>query len=328
MRKYTSFLKCAVFFLACTPVQSQEVTLHMGHNTFIEDPYHIASEKFAEAVRVATGGEVNIVIHPAEQLAGLRAGAEGVQIGTVDLYIVDSGTLGNWQPHYSFVSLPFIFADFDAANAAMDALEDELVEGMRQDLGVERLAWSPAGFRVIVTTSRAIDRAEDLKGLKIRVPEIPLFVTTFGGLGANATPLPWGDVYSALQTGVVEGVEGPSNAINVAHFQEVATYITRTNHMMLDLNILMNLDKFQSLSEAHQAILREAAHQAFDVDLRAVMQTQDDVAYRALAEALEENAAPDMTSFREAMAPVYDEFIAGSDARAAAWIAAVLGQQP
>src|SRR5690606_24742110 len=153
---------------------AQEITLHLGHVQQANHPMQTSSEAFAELVNKRTNGAIKIVAHPAEQLAGLRAGAEGVQLGTIDMYWSDSGTLGNWAPKYSFVSLPFIFEDFDSSIAVMDSLEESIVASMRTDLNVERLAWSPSGFRVILSRNNAVNSAEDMRGLKIRVPEIPL----------------------------------------------------------------------------------------------------------------------------------------------------------
>jgi tripartite ATP-independent transporter DctP family solute receptor len=325
-----TFLKVATVALAAaafnTGALAQEITLHLGHNTQVEHPINIASDKFAELVAQKSNGTMKVVVYPAEQLATLRAGAEGVQLGTVDLYWSDSGTLGNWAPQYSFVSLPFMFPDFDSAVATMDKLEPTLVENMRTDLNVERLAWSPGGFRVIMTTKKPIHAAGDLAGVKIRVPEIPVYVSAFAALKANATPLPWGDVYSALQTGVVDGVEGPSAAIQTAAFQEVSKYMSRTNHIMNDLNLLMNLDKFNSLTAEQQQILRDSAKEAVVNELRPVMKTNEDVAYDAMAKIVEADNTPDVESFRAAMAPVYDEFIATAGPKAAEWIAAAQGK--
>lgn len=302
---------------------AQDVTLHLGHNTQTDHPVHGASEVFADLVKEKTGGAVAVLTYPAEQLATLRAGAEGVQLGTVDLYWSDSGTLGNWQPKYGFVSLPFMFSDFDVAESAMDELAPALAEQMRADLNVERLAWSPGGFRVIVTTKKPVHAAADLAGLKIRVPEIPVYVSAFSALHANATPLPWGDVYSALQTGVVEGVEGPAQAIVTAGFAEVAGTLSRTNHIMSDFNLLMNLDKFNSLKPEYQQAIREAAHEAGDVWLRKEMRATEESSYQTLAAVLEEDNTPDVATFRDAMSPVYDEFLAGPGGDARAWIEAV-----
>lgn len=307
------------------PVAAQRITLHMGHNTQTTHPIHIASEAFARRVAEASGGAIEVIVYPAEQLAALRAGAEGVQLGTIDLYWSDSGTLGNWAPHLSFVSLPFMFADFDAAVAAVDAMSPEIEAAMRDELNVQRLAWSPGGFRIIMTTNRPIHSAADMVGLKIRVPEIPVYVQAFGALRTNATPLPWGDVYSALQTGVVEAVEGPPAAIRTAGFHEVSKYMARTNHIMNDLNLLMNLDRYNGLTPGHRQILRDAAHQSIVVELREVMRTNEDVAYKALAEVVEADDTPDVESFRTAMMPVWDQFVATAGPRAAEWIARARG---
>ena len=304
---------------------AQDVTLHMAHNAPTADPVHTASEEFAAAVDELSGGSMEVIVYPSEQLANLRAGAEGVQLGTVDMAWSDSGTLGNWAPQYSFVSLPFMFEDFDSAVAAMDGLADEIASGMRSDLNVERLAWSPGGFRVILSATRPISSAADLDGFKIRVPEIPIYVSAFAALNANATPLPWGDVYSGLQTGLVEGVEGPPSSIVAAKFHEVSTHMAKTNHIMLDLNLLMNLDRFNALTSEQQDILRQAGTRAAG-KLRELKREGYDGAYQNLADVLEANDTPDVESFRQAMAPVYDEFIASAGGQAAEWISAVPGQ--
>jgi tripartite ATP-independent transporter DctP family solute receptor len=303
------------------PALAQEVTLHLGHVQQATHPMQIASERFADIVAEKSGGTMKIIVYPAEQLAGLRAGAEGVQLGTIDMYWPDSGTLGNWQPKYSFVSLPFIFADYDAAIAVMDSLEAEITESMRNDLNVERLAWSPSGFRVIMSSKHAVGSAADMKGMKIRVPEIPIYVSAFSALHANGTPLPWGDVYSAIQTGVVDAVEGPPAAIQTSAIQEVTKYMARTNHIMTDINLLMNLDRFNSLTAEQQQILRDAAKESINNGLREDLRKGEDDAYVALASAVEANNEPDVASFRDAMAPVYDEFIKANP-EAAAWIEA------
>ena len=309
-----------------TAANAQQTTLHLGHNTQTNHPIHIALEAFSERVAEATGGEINIIVYPAEQLAALRAGVEGVQLGTVDAYMGDSGTIGNWAPHLSFVSLPFMFADFDSAVEIMDGMADDIKASLRSELNVERLGWSPGGFRVIMTTNRPVASAADMEGLRIRVPEIPVYVAAFAALRTNATPLPWGDVYSALQTGVVEGVEGPAAAIQTAGFHEVSSYMSRTNHIMNDLNLLMNLDRFNALSAEHQQIIRDAAHLSIEVELRAVMRDNEDVAYDALSESVAANDTPDVDSFRAAMLPVYDDFIATAGPQAAEWIARVQGR--
>jgi tripartite ATP-independent transporter DctP family solute receptor len=320
--KKTSLTVALSLALSLTAVSAEEITLHLGHVQQANHPMQISSEAFAELVNKRTNGAIKIVSHPAEQLAGLRAGAEGVQLGTIDMYWSDSGTLGNWAPKYGFVSLPFIFEDFESSIAVMDSLEESIVASMRADLNVERLAWSPSGFRVILSRNSAVNSAEDMRGLKIRVPEIPLYVSAFGALHSNATPLPWGDVYSALQSGVVDAVEGPPAAIVTSALQEVVEHMTRTNHIMTDLNLLMNLDRFNGLSLEHQQIIRESAKEVVNLGLRGLLAADEGRSYEVLSAALQTNETPDVGSFRGAMSPVYAEFIAGAGEDAAAWVSA------
>ncbi|WP_034493030.1 TRAP transporter substrate-binding protein [Afifella pfennigii] len=312
--------------LACTGAAAQDVTLHMGHNNQTDHPGHIAGLEFAKLVEEGTNGAVKVVVYPAEQLANVRAGTEGLQLGTIDLYYVDAGTLGNWHPEYAFVSLPFLFDDFDHAVEAMDSIDAELSEKMREDFNVERLGWTPAGFRVILTKDKPVASAADMAGVKMRVPEIPMYVSTFTALGANATPLPWGDVYSALQTGVVEGVEGPAPAILSGGFQEVVTHAAPTRHIMTDLALLMNLDKFNALTPEQQQVVRDAGKQAFNVTFRKLMKEADQAAYEEISADLAQPEDLDVQSFRTAVEPVVEEFLAEAGSEVGDWVARIQEQ--
>jgi tripartite ATP-independent transporter DctP family solute receptor len=305
------------------PVDAQQITLHMGHNNQTDHPGHIAGLEFAQLVEEGTNGEIEVIVYPAEQLANVRAGAEGIQLGTIDLYYVDAGTLGNWHPQYAFVSLPFLFDDYDHAERSMDVIAEEITASMRRDFNVERLGWTPAGFRVMMSKGVAITSAEDLNGVKFRVPEIPLYVETFTRLGANPTPLPWGDVYSAIQTGVVDAVEGPAPAIRSAGFYEVATHVAPTYHIMTDLSLLMNLDRFESLSPEHQEVLREAGRQAFDVTFRQLIREADTEAFAAISANLETPESLDVESFRTAVSPVVEEFLSAAGPEVEGWVATI-----
>ncbi len=192
-----------------------------------------------------------------------------------------SGTLSASVPSLGYFSLPFLFTNFDHAIRAMEKLRPSVSAVIRDKMGAEMLAWGPNGFRVIVTKGRAIRSAADMKGLKMRVPEIPLYVNTFRLLQTNATPLPWGELYTAMQTGIVDGLEGPSGAIETSKFQEVATDLSRTNHILTDFTLLANRKKLESLSKEHQAIVREEAVK-LDQRFQAMSRTFDDAAYDKL----------------------------------------------
>jgi tripartite ATP-independent transporter DctP family solute receptor len=297
-------------------------TLHLGHNLAADHPINVTAVELSKAVAARTNGAVDIKVYPSAQLAGLREGTEGVRLGTVDMYWSDSGMVGSLLPSVAFVSLPFLFTTHDQAILAMDTLRPKLDQVFRERLGVERLSWSPNGFRVIVTKGRAIKSAADLRGLKIRVPEIPLYVDTFKTLQTNATPLAWGEVYTSLQSGVIEGVEGPSGAIDTSKFAEVATDVSRTNHIMTDVNLLVNKKRFDALPKEYQAILREEADRITSKGLQKLVRSFEDEAYGNLKRKLKAIDEPDVTSFRTTARPVWDRFVA-KNPESRAWIDAV-----
>ncbi len=311
-------LAAALIGSPAADAQPKQTTLHLSNILSNEHPSGIASQEFAKAVTERTQGAVTVKVYPSGQLAGLREGVEGVRLGTIDMAWTESGTLSASVPSLGYFSLPFLFTNFDHAVRAMEKLRPSVSAVIRDKMGAEMLAWGPNGFRVIVTKGRAIRSAADMKGLKMRVPEIPLYVNTFRLLQTNATPLPWGELYTAMQTGIVDGLEGPSGAIETSKFQEVATDLSRTNHILTDFTLLANRKKLESLSKEHQAIVREEAVK-LDQRFQAMSRTFDDAAYDKLKAKLKSVDNPDSESFRTVAQPVWDSFLkANPDAKA--WI--------
>jgi tripartite ATP-independent transporter DctP family solute receptor len=295
--------------LSSASAVAQKMTLHIAHNATTDDTIHLSLLRFADQVKAATSGDITIVVHPNSELAGLRDGVEGTRLGTIDLTAADSGTLGNWIPAMGVFSLPFMFRDFAHANKVMDGpVGAWKARELREKMGLVLLGQASTGFRVILTTKVPVNNAESLKGVKLRVPEIPVYVATFRALQANPTPIPWGDVYTALQTGVVEGVEAPPIALYTIKLQEVTKYASLTNHIMQDYNLVMNAKKFDALPPATQEIFRKAGSDAA-AWLRSQREDNDREYWTKLAETLKVNAHPDMTSFREKVKPVWEDFI-------------------
>lgn len=268
-----------------------------------------ASVRFADLVRQRSNGQIVINVHHAAQLAGLREAAEGVQLGTIDMVWADFATFANWVPYYGVFVLPFLFNDFNHVFRVHDGpIGADFKNDLRGRLGVELLAWGPTGFRVIVTNRRAIRQASDLQGMKIRVPEIPVFVDTFRALGANPTPMAIGETYTALQTGVIDGMEAPADAHVTFRLQEVTRYASRTYHMFTDMNLCMNKRKFDALAPAEQQLLLDCAREVVIGWYRPDVVGNDVRFWALLTERMEKVDNPDIASFRTATAGVYDGF--------------------
>ena len=283
-----------------------------------------ASEKFAALVKERSKGAIDIQVRHAAQLAALRAAAEAVQIGTIDIVWADLATLANWSPEYGFMVLPFIMKDF---NHVARVLDGDVFKGisaeLRDRMQIEALAYGPTGFRVLMNTKRPIRTADDIRGLKFRVPEIPVFVDTFRGLGANPTPMAIGETFTALQTGVIDGIEAPAEALWTFRLHEVAKHTSRTYHMFTDMNLLMNRGKFDALSGEEKAIISSAAKEVVNGWYRQDVVEADDKFWAMLKEKTEAVDNPDIQSFRTKTAPVYDTFFKQTGARGRAFVEAV-----
>ncbi|MDI1251585.1 TRAP transporter substrate-binding protein [Thermomonas sp.] len=284
-------------------------TLHLSHIFNLEDLRHKSALAFADEVRTKTNGEVDIVVHPLSQMGGLRDSVEGTRLGTIDLTMADTATIGNWAPALGMWSLPFIFNDYDHAQRVMAGPVGEWrTKEIRSKAGLVALGHAVVGFRVMLTSKRAVNSAADIRQMKLRVPEIPIYVSTFRALGANVTPVPWGEVYSALQAGVVEGVESNPSSFILAKHVEVTKFASRTQHILLDSGLLMNPDRFGALPRDTQAIIAAAAKRHVTDSLSKQQIALETGAWNDLAKWATLNPNPELASFRTAVAPVVEDF--------------------
>jgi TRAP-type transport system periplasmic protein len=300
--------------------QAQTKTLKLSHHLPPGHLVDIASKRFAELVAESTKGSVKIEVFPAAQIAGLRQGTEAVQVGTVDLVWTDFGTLGNWRKELGFISLPFLFKDFEHVLAVFNGpIGADLRKEMAMSLGIEILGYGIAGFRVLATREKPIHTAGDLKGLKVRVPEVPVFVATFKALDANPTPMPFGEVYTAMQTGVIDGVEVPAETMWSFKIQEVAKNVSKTYHILTDVHLMMNGSSLAGLTSDQQAAVKNAAETALAEYNKASTAAEGEF-WSKLAGAMKANPDPDRESFRKALLPVWDDFDKSSGGKAKPWI--------
>jgi tripartite ATP-independent transporter DctP family solute receptor len=288
-------------------------TTHVGHAT---------AEKFAEQVAKGTNGQVTIDIKPASQLFNLRTSAEALQLGTLDLCWTDLGTLANWQPQFGFISMPFLFADYDHVTRVMyGPIGQQVVKDAKDTLNVEILSLGASGFRVFLG-KKPMANADDVKGIKLRVPEIPTWVEMARALGTNPSPIPAGEMYTALQTGVVDAVELPPDYIVTSKLFEVAGHATRTHHIFTEVSMMASAKKMAGLPANVQKVIRDAAVDSVqNVHWNANLKEQTS-AWDELAKRVKAIPNPDVASFRTKMAPVYDSFAKRGGAKGKAWVEA------
>ena len=306
--------------------RAQAIKLVFSHHLPTAHLGHITAEKFAGYVAEGTKGQITVDIKPSSQLFNLRTSAEALQLGTLDICWSDLGTLGNWQPQFGFVSLPFLFSGFDHVKKVMyGKVGEQVAADVKATLGIEVLSLGASGFRVFLGR-KEIRTAGDCRGIKLRVPEIPTWVEMARALGANPTPIPAGEIYTALQTGVVDAMEAPADFIVSSKLFEVGPMSTRTHHIFTEVSMFSSAQRMAALTAEQRKVIQDAARRAVQVEMwEANLKEQTD-AWATLAQRTKAIADPDLASFREKMKPVLENFVKRTGAKGKAFVDGALAE--
>jgi TRAP-type transport system periplasmic protein len=245
-----------------TPSRDAEFTLKLAHAD-ATDVYtsrkHTQAIAFASMVNSRSNGRINVEVYGGGALGGEREYVEGIQGGTIEAGIA-SGVMGSFFPPAMVTDIPFLFPSAAVAWEVMDGpFGDRLREQFLRDTGVRCLGFAEVGFRHFTNNRREIRSPADMRGLRFRVQETPLYVNMVRSLGATPTPIAWPEVYTALQTGVVDGQENPVPVILAANFPEVQQYVTLNGHVYGVDWFLINEDFFQSLPADLQFVVLDSA---------------------------------------------------------------------
>lgn len=289
--------------------QEEKIIIKAAHSTTTDYPYQIGLEKFAESVKEKTNGQVEVQIFPNGQLgSNEREVVESLQLGTVNMTVVNGAVITNFVPKADVFNLPFIFKNTQHLYKTVDGEAGDIVAKELEAKGVKVLAWWSAPERSIFNSKKPIEKLEDLKGLKIRVTQNPVSIATFNALGALATPMAYGEVYSGMQQRAIDGAENDPLSYDTMKFYEVAKYYSITNHFMVACPFIIDLKYFNGLPQEIQQAISEAA-----VIGRDEMRTYTEKRVEETLKALQEKGAivnkiEDLSPFRKAVEPVYQEF--------------------
>lgn len=241
------------------------VTIKLAHNVTIGGTEDQAAEKFAELVKEKTNGSVIVEVYGGGQLGDETALLEGLQLGTVDACLATSAYLSNLVPQFALLDLPFLFSDLDDVKAKLNGeVGDTLKQLLLDQQKMRILGYWDSGFRIMLTKSAPISCLDDIKNRKMRAPEVPVYLDMFTALGAAPTAIPFGEVYTSINTGVVDGVEVCAEEMYTMKFHEVGHYICKTNHIFSTMIPIISEDVFSKLTKDQQDQVLEAAKEATD----------------------------------------------------------------
>ncbi len=225
----------------------------------VPDPEHAFAVMFKDYVERTSAGKIKVELFGSGALGSYRQTCEMVQNGSIDINI-GTGSLANFFKEIQLLAIPFVFMSDDVVQEFFNnsALWKELTAKM-ENVGFKYLAIGQNGWRNFTNNVRVIRKPEDLKGLKFRVMESPVYIKFIESLGGRAVPIAWNEVYTALQTGVVDGHENPISPIYLGKIYEVQKYLTMDGHIWSENIMVMNLAKFKSLPIAAQQIILQGA---------------------------------------------------------------------
>ncbi len=255
---FRSIITALSVVLLSASVSFGAVTLKLGHIAEPENPYGQGADHFANLVKERTKGEVIIQVYPSSQLGNQRDLVEGLTFGTVDMTLTGTAVLGNFIPEVAVFDLPFIFRDIPHAYKALDTVGMDLCK-KGENRGMITLAIWENGVRHMTNNKRPIKKPEDMKGLKMRVMEQPVYIEMMKALGASPTPMAMSELYTALQKGVIDGQENPLAHIATKRFYEVQKYISLTGHTYASEPLLISAIAWKKLTPEQQKIVRQAA---------------------------------------------------------------------
>lgn len=234
-------------------------TFRLGHIFPITHPVHKATTAMAKYVAKESNGELDIRVYSGGALGKGNTLAEAIQLGTVDMGTAGPGLLSRLEPSWGLVAGEYVFKNLDGMYKVLNGpIGSDIKNRLLTKRGIRTLGIGYLGQRHI-TANKPINKPEDLKGFKIRIPNIPLRKASFLALGASPTPMAFSEVYLALQQGVVDGQENPLPQIVTAKFYEVQKYLILSGHAFNPEILLINEKKFKGLPQGHQNILAKGA---------------------------------------------------------------------
>jgi len=294
---------------------AQERTIKFGHLNNPDHPVSLGVKKFAELLAAKSGGKLKVNEFPSNQLGNELQQQSALQGGVQEMTAPSTSSLAGIVKEFGLIDFPFALASFEQADALLDGPFGQALIARLPEKGLIALGYWDLGFRNVTNSRRPINRPEDLEGIKIRVIPNPVFLETFKAFKANPVPMPFAELYGALEAKAVDGQENPFAVILSNKMFEVQKYVSATNHVYGTNIILVSKRFWDKLSPVEQKMMQDAAGEA----RRYQRQVSREAAQKAVAELkakgmqYNELAAAEQARMRQIAKPVTDKFAATYD---------------
>jgi tripartite ATP-independent transporter DctP family solute receptor len=296
----------AAFLLVTSGCREESNTrvLRLAHSLDISHPVHKGMEYMAKRAHEISDGQLEIKIYPSSQLGSERECLEMLQIGSLAMTKVSSAVIQSFVPEYKALGMPYVFRDIDHYHKVVDGPIGKTILNAGTNYWLKGLVFYDAGSRSFYTIDKPVRKPSDLKGMKIRVMQSITSVKMVQAMGGSPTPISWGELYTALQNGVVDGAENNLPTFHTSHQYEVCEYYSMDKHASIPDVLLVSTHILEELTEQEKQWLYQAANESVKKQ-REYWQEAREKALQVIKDAGVEVIRPDLEPFRESVQSVY-----------------------
>lgn len=300
----------SILIIAGSLSQAQANTvLKLAHAAPESDTQQAAAEHFAGLVEERTNGEITVNIFGNGVLGGDQQMISAVRNGLIDIELSGNPNFTGLEPALGAFDLPYIFANREEAYQVLDGEVGQRALDLLADKNLKGLAFWEVGFRAMTNNTRPIKTPEDVRGLVMRTNSNESLIEAFSLLGANPVPMPIGELYTALETGTVDAQDHPVGIVWSAGFHEVQDYLSLTNQAYTSLIMVMNQEKFDSLSPEYQQALLSSAREAGDYQRELNIEKEQEILDQMRANGMQIEEEVDTAAFQAIIRPTWDSYI-------------------
>jgi len=302
----------AVIAMTTAGAQVKERTLKFAFQNQTGHPQAQGAQKFADLVAQKSGNKITVKLFPGGSLGGDLQTVSALQGGTVEMTVLNAGILTAQVKEFAAYDFPFLFNNGQEADAVTDGPFGHKLMAKLEEKGLHGLGYWDLGFRNVTNSKRPIAKADDIAGLKIRVIQSPIYIDLFNTLGANATPLPFPELYPALDQKAVDGQENPNTVILSSKFAEVQKYLTQTRHIYNPQALIVSKKTWDGMSAEEKKIITDAATEATAYQRQASRGAADSAleALKTAGMTVTELPPAEMAKLREKVKPVIEKYTA------------------
>ena len=312
MKRIVMVILVMVLTLTMAGVASAQfkATMKLASATPPDHIYNVGGQKFADLIKERTNGRIEIKIYPAGQLGkGEREMTEGIQQGAIDLLVTSTGPLGGFSPSINILDFPFLFRDFNHVDLVMDGAIGRKLLNDFEKANIKALAFWENGFRHLTNSKRPVKKVEDGKGLKIRTMENKVHLAAWKAAGLNPTPMAWGEVFTALQQGVIDGQENPIAVIHSTKLWDAGQkHFSFTAHVYSPSPLIMSKMKFDAMPKEDQELFLKTGLEVAKFQRKLNRDAEETKMKEMASKGVTVTRDVDRETFKKAMAPTFDQF--------------------